>query len=159
MMTRTFLLRVVHLPRMKLTRNAVLNMWSTDCEVVDVCAPTPSPSMGNPTTGGDETPSFTPEPTPVSGPSTPEPTPDRVVEPPTDKPVFIWEGTPSPTLTKVPPTERTAEPTAREVPPEVGETPVPSPPPTLFGNESTVRFFLFSIYSSIIVCQVNETCV
>ena len=91
-------------------------MWSTDCEIVDVCAPTPSPSTG--------------------------------------KPVFIWEGTPSPTLTKVPPTERTSEPTLRKVPPEVGETPVPSPPPTLFGNEPTVRFSLsiFLLFISSVVC-------
>ena len=79
-------------------------MWSTDCDIVDVCAPTPSPSTGGLT----------------------------------DKPVFIWEGTPSPTV--------------RKVPPEVGETPVPSPPPTLSDNEPTVRCSLslslsfFSIY-------------
>ena len=82
-------------------------MWSTDCDIVDVCAPTPSPSTGGLT----------------------------------DKPVFIWKGTPSPTV--------------RKVPPEVGETPVPSPPPTLSDNEPTVRcslsLFLFYIFSLLYV--------
>ena len=44
-------------------------VWSTDCEVVDVCAPTVSPSLnptsGSPTETFDETPSFEEEPTVV----------------------------------------------------------------------------------------------